>query len=221
MKLLNFLFPKICVGCGKFGSYICEACLSKVEYFETQVCSTCYKSSITGATHLNCRKQNSLDGIISLVNYKNPVRELVTQLKYKFTTDLLTEIESKIKFDSRLIKDKSWTLIPLPLHSTRQNFRGFNQSELLGKIVADKFKLNIDNKILARTKKTTPQVGLSKVARQENLTTAFEVSNELLSENYFIFDDVWTSGASLKSAAHELKKAGAKMVWGLTLAHPR
>jgi len=221
MGLLDLLFPKTCVGCGKFGGYVCAPCLKRIEYFQTQVCPECYRNSITGETHKYCLKKNSLDGVISFVNYKTPVRELVQQLKYKFTTDLLSEFSGKFKFEKELIKGKSWTVLPLPLHQHRQNFRGFNQAELLGKLVSEKLNLNFDTTVLKKFVKTKPQVGLSKVERKENTSNIFQVEKRLASENYFLFDDVWTSGASLKSAAKELKKAGAKIVWGLTLAHPR
>lgn len=221
MGLLDLIFPKTCVGCSKFGNYICEDCLKKVEYFRTQVCCECYRNSITGETHNYCLKRNSLDGVISLVNYASPIRELVSQLKYKFTTDLLKEFSDKFMFEKDLVKNKNWTVLPLPLHHKRQNFRGFNQAELLGKLVADKLNLDFNKKVLIKTTKTKPQVGLTKKERKENVTDVFKVTKRLEGDSYFVFDDVWTSGASLKSAAVELKKAGAKIVWGLTLAHPR
>src|SRR3990172_11656582 len=130
MGLLDLLFPKTCVGCGKFGSYICENCLKKIEYLETQVCNECYKLAIGGQTHPYCQKSHGLDGVISLVNYKSPVREMIQQLKYRFTTSLLDEISEKLLFDKILVRHKNWTVLPLPLHHSRQNFRGFNQAEL-------------------------------------------------------------------------------------------
>lgn len=221
MGLIDLLFPKTCVSCGKFGSYICENCVKKIEYLDTQVCSECYKGAIGGQTHPYCQKRYGLDGVISLVNYKSPVREMIQQLKYRFTTNLLDEISQKLVFDQDLVRNRKWTVLPLPLHVSRQNFRGFNQAELLGKIVADKLNLNFDNKTLIKTAKTKPQVGLNKNERKDNVVGVFEITRKLESDAYFIFDDVWTSGASLKSAAEQLKKAGVKTVWGLTLAHPR
>jgi len=221
MGLLDLVFPKTCVGCGKFGNYLCDSCLQKVEYFDTQVCCECYKQAIGGGTHPYCQKRNGLDGIISLVNYKKPVRELIQQLKYRFSTTFLDEIEGKFKLDKTLVKGKNWTILPLPLHKTRQNFRGFNQAELLGKIVANKLNLGFESQILKRVIKTKPQVGLSKQERSDNVINIFKVKDNLSDQNYFIFDDVWTSGASLKAACRELKKAGAGEVWGLTLAHKR
>lgn len=76
---------------------------------------------------------------------------------------------------------------------------------------------------LKRVKKTRPQVGLDKEARKENIKGAFDLNQNhksLIIDNpsFIIFDDVWTSGETLKEATKVLKRNGAKKVWGLTLA---
>ncbi|HSX58499.1 MAG TPA: double zinc ribbon domain-containing protein [Candidatus Saccharimonadales bacterium] len=221
MGLLDLVFPKYCVGCKKLGSYLCESCTLKVEYLDNQICAYCYKGAVSGQTHPRCSKALGIDGIVSLTVYKNPVQELIKSLKYRFTTDLLKEFSEKFKFENPLIEDKNWILLPLPLHKSRSNYRGFNQAELLGKVVADKFQLKFDPTLLKRKKATDSQVGLSQRQRSQNVKAAFEVARPLKEASYFVFDDVWTSGATLKEAAAQLKKAGAEKVWGLTLAHPR
>lgn len=209
------------MGCRRIGSYLCKDCVGKIEYLKIQVCSVCYRSAIGGKTHPGCQKKTSLDGVISLSNYKRPIKDLIKSLKYNFTTDLLKEFSEKFSFEPDILPNKTWVLVPLPLYRARENFRGFNQAELLGKIVAQKLNLSFDRNVLKRKLDTKSQVGLSQKQRRENIALAFEALKEVNDESFYIFDDVWTSGATLKSAAKELKKAGAKSVWGLTLAHPR
>ncbi len=221
MGLLDVLFPKTCVGCGKLGSYLCSNCTAKIEYLDNQICAYCYKQALSGQTHPGCQRRLGIDGIISLTVYKNPVQELIKALKYRFTTDLLKEFSQKFRFENRLINTKKFIVMPLPLHKSRSNYRGFNQAELLGRVVAEKFNLVFDPNVLVRQVKTSSQVGLSQKERSANVRSAFLVKGKILGASYFIFDDVWTSGATLKEAAKELKKAGAEQVWGLTLAHPR
>lgn len=221
MGILDLLFPKTCVGCNQIGHYICFDCEKKIEYFETQICSSCYRNTLDGRTHKFCSKNNPLEGVFSLVNYQTPTRELIHQLKYRFTTDLLTEISEKIDF-LKIKKDFSnFTVIPVPLHYQRQNYRGFNQAELLGRVVAAKLNLKLEPNILERVEKTISQVGLSKAEREKNLRQTLQVKYPIKKQKYLVFDDVWTSGATLKAAANVLKKAGAIEVWGLTLAHKR
>ena len=221
MNLLDFIFPKQCVGCKKFGSYLCSQCLEKVEYLETQTCVYCYKPAISGKTHPRCFKKNGLDGMVSLANYKTPVKELIKSLKYHYTTDLLNEVEEKFTFRDEAILEKSATILPLPLFQSRRNYRGFNQAELLGKVIAKKLRLSYREGLLERCVATKPQVGLSQSERAENVKNAFGLRSSLEKKIYYVFDDVWTSGATLKEVAKVLKQAGAEVVWGLTFAHPR
>lgn len=221
MGFLDLLFPKQCVGCSKLGSYLCLSCVQKIDYLTIQICSYCYKPAIAGQTHPRCARQFGLDGIVSFTSYQNPIKELIKALKYRSITDLLKEVSTKITFPDELIVEKTATVVPLPLFKGRQNQRGFNQTDLLGKLVATKLNLLYDKTILERVVATKSQVGLSQGQRVENIANAFKVKQTLNQEKYYIFDDVWTSGASLKEAAKTLKKAGAKTVWGLTLAHPR
>jgi len=48
---------------------------------------------------------------------------------------------------------------------------------------------------------------------------AFAVVNKTLikNKNWVVFDDVWTTGSTLKESAKVLKISGAKQVWALTL----
>ncbi len=221
MGLLDLLFPKTCVGCGKLGEYLCERCVGQIEYLEVQLCSRCYKNAIGGKTHPKCETKFGLDGVVSFCNYKGTIREVIKNLKYRFTTALLGEVSKKIVFDPDLLPNKSWVALPVPLHKSRENFRGFNQAELLGKIMAQKLNLSFDSSVLKRKSETKSQVGLSQKQRKDNIALAFEVRGEVRGKGFYIFDDVWTSGATLNSVAKELKRAGAEYVWGLTLAHPR
>jgi ComF family protein len=207
--------------CGRVGSYLCADCVGKIEYLPSQICSTCYKNAISGKTHPKCRLEYGIDGVISIYSYKGPIKKLIKSLKYRFNSDIINSLRERISLDKDLLPAKSWCLIPIPLYKTRQNFRGFNQAELLGQLVAEKLSLTFDSTILNRKLNTKSQISLSQKQRKENVENIFELKGEVFGKSFYLFDDVWTSGATLKSAAKVLKKAGAKNVWGLTLAHPR
>lgn len=217
--LLDLIFPKKCVGCGRVGNYLCPACVERIEYQEEQFCPECGRRAVFGATHPACLSKFGLDGLVSLTNYTSPMKQLIHQLKYRFVTDLLEEFEKSVLVEIVLLPG-NWLLTPIPLHQRRQNFRGFNQAELMGKILAKKLKVGFKSGLILKTKATKPQVGLNRRERSKNLQEAFVVNQDLEGGDYLIFDDVWTSGATLKVAAQVLKKAGARRVWGLTLARP-
>jgi len=111
-------------------------------------------------------------------------------------------------------------VIPVPLSSQRTNWRGFNQAELLGKIFARKKNLGFNHRVVERVINNPPQVGLDVGQREVNVEDIFRVVDRRLIKDkvLVVFDDVWTTGATLKSCGKILKREGARQVWGLTLA---
>lgn len=68
-----------------------------------------------------------------------------------------------------------------------------------------------------------PQVGLKGKQRRENVKGEFSINQKLkakIDNNSLvvIFDDVYTTGATIKEAVKVLKRNGVKTVWGLTIA---
>lgn len=116
-------------------------------------------------------------------------------------------------------KFKDWVLVPIPLYKIRERKRDFNQAELLAQGLADKWGLAL-NQGLKRMRSTTTQVKLTEKERLQNLKGAFVVENTVIlkGNNIILVDDVFTTGSTLFSGAEVLKKAGAKQVWGITLA---
>ena len=229
MTLIDLLFPRKCLSCGREGSYFCSECLNFLSLETQRICPVCEKPSIGGHTHPRCLKKDSLNGLTSVFAYKGLIKKAITKLKYKFISDIakdlvevfLSSCGEDITFSNYCQKEKP-ILVPIPLHPSRKRWRGFNQSELLGKIIAGNLGLQFIPDLLIRTKNTIPQMELSEKQRHENIRGAFSVSPHLpFPINHYpfiIFDDVWTSGATIKEAGKILKKAGVKRVWGLTLA---
>lgn len=221
MGLLDIVFPKNCLGCGKEGGYICSKCVEKAS-LSKQICPYCYKESIDGVTHTKCVKKNGLDGVVSLWRYEGVIRKALIILKYKYATEVGRELVSYIVMElQRIFIPKTDILAPVPLYWYRENFRGFNQSELLGKEVAKTLNVKFAPELLIRKKLTTPQASLKGKERRKNLRSAFSDNPDFtLSTSYsvLIFDDVFTTGSTLKECAKVLKRTGIKKVWGLTVA---
>ena len=221
MGLLDLIFPKRCVACGRFGSYLCEKDEKKITGAKC-FCPMCLKAAIGGTTHPKCKGKLSLDGLICLFDYSTPVKEIIHELKYRFVRDLQEVVRAQVKKSKRLdsLDLSSFTLIPIPLSSSRKNWRGFNQTEILGKLVAQKLKIPFASDILARTKDTKSQVKLPRKERIRQTKGVFQVADpkKALKKNFLVFDDVWTTGATLKEATAVLKRKGAVRVWGLALA---
>jgi len=88
---------------------------------------------------------------------------------------------------------------------------------LVAKGMGWKFEPNL----LVKTISTKSQVSLKSELRHKNLKDAFSIN-----ENYCVskecpivlFDDVATTGSTLKEATKVLKHVGFKRVWGITVA---
>jgi len=230
MSLLDFVFPKFCINCRKFGSYLCSDCFSLASFVQGGFCTVCQKAAIGGLTHPICKNSLTIDGVFSSLNYTGVVKKLVYQFKYKphltNLKDLLTELfyeglVQKETFYKLLQKDA--VFVPIPLFAAKKSKRGYNQSELLAKGIGEEFGISVVN-LLLRAKNTKTQVGLTQIERKENIKDAFAIKPEFKEvikkyQQIFLIDDVVTSGATLKEAAKVLKKNGVSRVWGVTFAH--
>lgn len=226
--LFSLFFPRRCLGCGKTGGYFCSECLNLVSLDPERICPVCERPSIGGRTHPGCLTSTALDGLTSIFSYKGIIKKGIAKLKYRFVSDLASDLVELFlascgedKTFSDFCLEKQSVLVPIPLHPQRERWRGFNQSALLGKMIADNLNLDFVSSLLKRTKNTKPQIKLKEKERKENIKGAFLVSPNISisqSLNILLFDDVWTTGATLKEAGKVLKKGGAGKVWGLTIA---
>lgn len=223
MGILDVIFPKKCLNCRREGSYLCVNCILKVSK-PKPICPYCRKPSIYGMTHPECGQREDIDGLVSGFRYKGVVRKAILALKYKYATEIAGELTNYLvkELESRKeIFKKGVVLIPVPLHWRRGNLRGFNQSEIIGKKIAQKLNWKFIPDFLIRKKPTVPQTTLKRELRGPNIKKAFEISNEAKEVSFpsiILFDDVFTTGSTLKEAALVLKENGAKSVWGLTIA---
>ena len=143
-------------------------------------------------------------------------------MKYKFAFDIardLADLASKrLKEDRVFIK--KMILLPVPSHPLRKNWRGFNQAEAVGKALARAMGWGYEPDLLLKLRPTVAQTELRRDARLINLQNAFSLNpaTSIPKKTVILFDDIWTTGSTLKEACKALKQAGAKRVWGLTLA---
>jgi len=226
--VLDILFPISCLKCQEYGKWLCDQCLREIKTCTEQICPICEKVfTPDGKTCLTCRKKTSLDGLLVCASYQEKIiPKIIHAFKYKFILNLqypLGEIMTRAILSSNLpLAD---FIIPIPLHSKRMRWRGFNQSlllaEYIGKNITPGIKVPILSDALYRNKNTSSQMKIKNYQkRKENIFNAFSVINKKAVErkNIFLIDDIATTGATLFECASILKKAGAKKVFAIVIA---
>lgn len=227
--ILDFFYPKFCLGCGKERTYLCPQCFSKIKTFNAPFCPYCQLRSSESKICKKCRK--NLTGFVSAASYSSElIRKIIDAFKYNFVKELAEPLAFLIlKFlkenpEIEFFKNPlDFLIIPIPLYPRRLRWRGFNQSTEIGKIISPLIKIPLREDILLRRKNTEPQVGLKEEKeKKENIKNAFLVNIKLVSEiqdkKIILLDDVATSISTIEEAAGIFKENGVKKVWGLTVA---
>jgi len=116
-------------------------------------------------------------------------------------------------------------MIPIPLHMTRCEKRGYNQSERIARAILEHIgdnTISMETKVLVRTQNTAPQTQQrDKTARRKNMQGVFRVCTpSRVAHRYIILiDDVVTTGATLGAARDALIRAHARDVLCVATAH--
>lgn len=97
-------------------------------------------------------------------------------------------------------------VVPVPLHRAKERERGYNQSAILARTVADALGAECVPLVL-RTRDTLAQASLDREARLENVLGAFALNPEQTKGpglHYLLVDDVRTTGSTLNGCAQAL-----------------
>lgn len=158
----------------------------------------------------------------AVARYDDVARPLVQRLKYGDRLDLAKALgPMMIRAGAELLADAD-VIVPVPLHRGRLWKRRFNQAMALSSVLAKASGVACDPFVLARVKRTRPQVGLTKIQRQENLEGAFRVPHaakpRLKDRRVLLVDDVLTTGSTANAASRALLRGGATAVDVLAFA---
>jgi ComF family protein len=227
LHLINILFPIKCIHCGHEGDWICHKCFSSIRINEEHHCPICEKAiTPDGRTCFSCKKKSPLDGLVISTSYKNKIiSQAIHLFKYRFISDLHRPL------GELLVKSLQGTevpicdlIIPIPLHSKRLRWRGFNQSDLLATHISKNLlpiEINLERNNLCRIKNTKSQMKISHYKeRQTNMSDAFQVIDPKIikGKSIILVDDVATTGSTILECAKTLKKAGAKEIFAIVVA---
>jgi competence protein ComFC len=200
----EFIYPKFCCACGKIGDYLCGHCYEQLRFYNSP---------------LSLPLDNSyIDQVIATTEYKKPMSQLIHHLKYKSVIGI-AEYSAQLMYDATQWPQVN-AITSVPLHLSRQQERGFNQSEEIARHFSDLSNIPYIS-LLKRMKQGKTQASLSdKNERKKNLEGYFEFTYQAtIPHTVILIDDVTTTGTTLNECAKVLKENGITKVYGLVLAH--
>lgn len=224
-RLLDLLYPPVCPFCGKISPEgICEKCRMKIVYISEPRCRKCGKplKNETEEFCPDCKEHTSfLTGGLNLWLHTEPVSGALYRFKYHNRRNYgkIFAGELAAHYGGQLRDWEIEEILPVPLHISRRRKRGFNQSEIIARELAEITGIPVRTDVLFRVKRTSPQKSLGKKERQANLKGAFAVSRAWKPcKTVLLIDDIYTTGATLDRAAKMLRKAGVQNVYFLTIS---
>ncbi len=168
--------------------------------------------------------------LLSYGNYE--VRKSIKSLKFhnnkqlsKFFGILLFDNISDILLDlDQFYNFKKPVLLNIPISKKRLKKRKYNQNDLIIKNFMNTGGYNFvkwEKNNLIKIKETIPQSHLkTKYERLFNPKNSFKLKKpeNIKGNNIIIFDDIYTTGATINEAKKIIKKAGAKRILIITIA---
>lgn len=190
--MLGFIFPINCVGCGAEAdqSYVCESCYAEI----------CDKFSLQFSKDY-CR---DLDGLIYISELSPVLKKMIKSGKYKFSKKVWIQLGLEL---SKHLNLTEGILTFTPMNWVRFCYRGFNQSRILGRIVAGRFDLRII-KTVSKNFRVGHMATLGKQDRATMIKNSFRVCKSADLNPYkvcYVVDDIYTTGATLNEIAKAIK----------------
>lgn len=207
-SIRHFIYPSYCFDCE-----------GEVEPFE-EFCSLCsgFLDDELLPETISPEKK-SISRIYSCFHFENPViRKAVHAVKYdNFPSPSLSLVQKRLG----LLEFDSIDLItPVPLHWRRKRWRGYNQAELIGKVVSKHINVELFD-CLKRNRYTQTQTKRKRWQRKQAMKEVFGLKKKYVAmikgRRVLLIDDVCTTGATANECAEILMKHGAKEVQLFTL----
>ena len=214
MKILNraldLIFPPICGFCEKVDKkYICNDCIKIVNTIAVNKQDT-YNNKFF-KKHLY------------IFQYEDIIREKILKFKFENESFLHRTFAEAILNNKENIKfiEQYDYLIPVPIHKKRKKQRGYNQSELIARVISDEVrKINMQINIIKKDKNIVPQSTLNQREREKNIKNVYKIVNKekVKNKKILLLDDIYTTGSTVNECGRILIEGGCKEVGIITIS---
>ncbi len=207
--LIFLFFPEYCISCSDSvpieDHVFCISCLFHIPY-------TDHFDNFDNDFIFHFIGRQNLEYAAALFQMQKGgrVHTMIAKLKYKRRQDIgfaLGKIFGEFYKQSFFCDDCDY-IIPVPLHSKKLKRRGYNQSEVFAKGIAEVLNCKVNTVCLQKTIRTDSQTSKNRNQRLENVFESFVLRNSELLENKHVLlvDDIITTGATLEACVMRLNQ---------------
>lgn len=228
---IDILLPQTCLGCKTEGFFLCTTCQGNIKEYKYFACPICKQRRVEGRLERECRRVSGLTRFVGApLPYSHElVKKTIHAFKYQYAKEIARPLSAtlcrfldKNNFLDHIASTKTRILVaPVPLSDFRERERGFNQATQIARLISAHFDIPLAEKLLRKDAYTRPQADIhGKETRAANIAGAFSVRHpdEVRGKVIILLDDVYTTGATMRECATVLRDAGAREVWGVTVA---
>ena len=223
-KVLNFLFPPVCGIClKKDKNWICDECLNKLNS-ELKLKKIRIDKNNSEKIYKVIYKTNNIIKIFYLFEYKDLIRKKIIEFKFNDKSYLYKTFSNIILKNKKICKllNSYDIIIPVPMFEKKKSKRGYNQTELISKEISKRLDITFNNNILFKIKENKTQSLLNYHERKQNVLNVYKINNSEMknvrNKKIILFDDIYTTGFTVKECIKELEKLNPKKIDVLVLA---
>lgn len=217
-SITDVFFPNLCPVCGRHliegESDMCMACQVDMPRV------TCEDGHCITVERLLLGSR-IIDRAVSMFIYHraSPYAEILKDIKYHNKPILgksLARVFAKELSETNFFDGVDY-IIPVPLHKSKLNRRGYNQSRFIADGVSEISGIPISEAIKA-VRPHESQTTQSAEDRRANVNNIFDTDDSMDDKTVIIVDDVITTGSTIMSCCDSMRQAGVKSVRVLSLA---
>lgn len=229
--ILDIIYPVRCPVCGEIvlprEDMICLACKDKLKFIIEPRCKKCSKPlEIEEKEYCNDCEHKNYQYIygFSVWVYDKIMKKSISDYKYNGKKEYARYYASETVriYGERIKRIAPDLLIPVPIHKSKYRERGYNQTDILARLIGKDLDIPVASSYIIRTRKTMPQKQLSDKERLKNLQEAFAINPNVYTvgsniTRVMLVDDIYTTGSTIEACTNVLIKSGIKDVYFLTL----
>jgi len=227
--LIEFCYPASCCICSlsaPAGDRWCTACdgeLAKLQFAPAcAICAMPLSEHLAPCPYCQGKGLRPFRRVARLGIFSSPLKDLVHRVKYSSDWPLAEKLAERLAEQDTVqaaLQDAD-VIIPVPLFWRRHASRGFNQAEIIARVLARRSNAKVKHAVV-RLRDTPTQTALHKRShRLENLKNAFGTPDPeaIRGKHVVLVDDVVTTAATLQTMAREVRRHEPASVSAVVLA---